>query len=195
MRTYRPFSEGLAKVGVNGRCAYVDKTGKIVVELPAVECKATDDLIPPKDPDNYLSMMNLELVGAVDFHDGRAFYNPPDTPCVYLIDRQGRVVTDTPFTDARSFAEGRAFVRIRDKWALIDTEGRVITGPAFDYLEKYVSLTSLTSLRTLPLFYYYDRYRKGDGFYRFRDGLAKVQIDGKLAYVDREGRIVWRQGG
>ena len=48
----------------------------------------------------------------------------------YLLDENGKKVTDDTFEDARPFnGEGYAAVRIDGKWGFIDKDGKVVIKP------------------------------------------------------------------
>ncbi len=66
---------------------------------------------------------------------------------------------------SRLTLEGLTAVRLRDnfteKWGFIDEEGKEVIGLKYDYA------------------------------YDFREGLAKVKLNGKWGYIDKDGREYW----
>ena len=49
-----------------------------------------------------------------------------------FIDKTGRTVIPPQFTDASSFSEGLAAVKVENAWGFIDTAGKVVIRPQFD---------------------------------------------------------------
>jgi hypothetical protein len=68
---------------------------------------------------------------------------------------------DPQFDDVTGFQEGMAFVKLNDKWGVIDNTGKIVVKPQFDDYEDFV--------------------------YRFSEGMAQVSKDGKWGYIDKTG--------
>ena len=108
------FSEGLAKVLIDGKWGFIDKGGNQVI--------TTD----------YNSVL--------DFHEGLA--GVKDTPYIdgrlFLeghwgyIDKTGKLVIPMQYEDCDDFSEGRARVEINGKKGYIDTSGKLVI-PAIYY--------------------------------------------------------------
>jgi hypothetical protein len=80
------------------------------------------------------------------------------------IDRFGTAVIPTQYIAAQSFAEGLAAVKrgsLSEPWGFIDHRGETVIPPRFDHVAP------------------------------FRGGLARVEIAGKIGYIDRSGRWIW----
>ncbi len=59
-------------------------------------------------------------------------YLPKAAGKYYLLDENGKKVTDDTFEDARPFnGEGYAAVRIDGKWGFIDKDGKVVIKPEY----------------------------------------------------------------
>jgi hypothetical protein len=110
------FSEGLALVNIGDKCGYIDKTGKLVIEI---------------DPSSCLGF-------AKSFSDGLAcVVSPKDENGVikgHYIDKTGKLVIEllaNPFFDDPTehfgdFKGGLAHVRMGNKWCYIDKTGKII---------------------------------------------------------------------
>jgi hypothetical protein len=161
-----PFSEGLALVRMGGRAGYVDRSGTVV--------------IPPR----YLI--------AGPFSEGRAPVEVQSKRFGY-IDGSGRLVVPAIYSFAFGFRSGLARVRVGDRWACIDREGRVVVPAELDCGDVDGDLVSISRNRLggwanlggriviEPRF-----EKKG----RFSDGVAAIRLDGRWGYVDRHGTLV-----
>ena len=183
------FSHGLALVYVGetnrqgsgkraGKWGYIDRTGRMVI---AAQFDWANDL-----SEGLASVGVGELKGYIDnqgryaiplkphffagpFKEGLAYVRDvkPDSPLIgdyYYINTRGDVVLppDRRFS-ACDFSEG--FVEsyyIDGKQGLIDKQGRWLVPPVYDHAGP------------------------------FQDGLAYVDIDGKIGYVDTHGHFVWQ---
>ncbi len=159
-----PFSEGLARIQVNGLFGYIDHSGAFVIS-PAL-----------LDGTDFADGMARVVI------DGACFYFPegacgvmnPVFPgmrstdrsftagsCKFTyIDKAGRIITPHRFDGARDFSEGLAPVRAGDDWGFIDKTGTFVITPRFKDAEPFSS------------------------------GLSKVTVDGKYGFVDKTGAIV-----
>jgi hypothetical protein len=102
------FSEGLARVKLNGKYGYIDKTGKEVIP-----CKY----------DN-----------AENFSEGLAIVMLNDK--YGFIDKTGKEVTPLKYDNAGRFSEGLALVRLNDKYGYIDKTGKEVT-PLYDEIRNF----------------------------------------------------------
>ena len=106
------FSDGLAAVVGPGtqpgkrRRGYIDKTGKMVIDLG--------------EGDDYYTHSFSEGL-AVYYRDRQAGY----------IDKMGKIVIEPRFDMAFPFSEGLAQVRIGEKYGYIDKEGKMLIEPQF----------------------------------------------------------------
>jgi hypothetical protein len=96
------FSEGLVAVVLNGKCGFIDKTGREVI---------------PFIYDN--ARRFFEELAAVKLNDKWGFIN-----------KIGNVVIPFEYNDAQGFSNGRAQVIARDsiyyQWVTIDKTGRIV---------------------------------------------------------------------
>ncbi len=99
------FSEGLAKITVDGKAGFINTKGEIVVE--------------PKLPD------------AGPFSEGRAPFESKNGKWGY-IDRTGAVVIKPTFDWAFTFREGLGLVQSGQLWGYIDRTGKFVIEPSFE---------------------------------------------------------------
>ncbi len=167
----KPFASGLAAVFRNKHWGLIDHTGREV--LPVVY----DQLTLPFD--------TLFFAGTAE---GMALFDrrmQPLTPFVYysggemydrrilvlrddhygFLDPSGKEVIPCIYDETGIFRLGRTLVRIGEHYGIIDTSGRVV----------------------LPI-EYEERTPKGRK-YMYYDSLALVEKDGRLGYVDLEGKL------
>lgn len=111
------FSDGMAKVKLDGKYGYINKSGELVV------------------PAQFSSADDFSEGLACVYDNGKSFY----------IDHQGRKVIaaaddwETHPSTCSSFSEGLAMVRFKhDKFGYIDRTGRVVIQPRFDSAGPFV---------------------------------------------------------
>lgn len=168
----QPFSCGIALVMQYQRWGVIDHSGR--------------ELIPPMFEQITTVFDTLFFAGDLD---GMALYDrrmKPLTKQVYtwtggindgriavqrdgkygFLDRQGREVIPCIYDEISLFGSCRAMVRLGDRYGIIDTAGLIV----------------------LPI-EYESRTTKGEK-YVYHDGLALVEQNGKLGYVDLDGQLV-----
>ena len=133
----KEFSEGLAAFShsKSGPWGYIDKNGEVVME--AIYSR------PQPFSEGYT------LVGLGYFGSRRRF-----------VDRNGNVLANKEFDDARSFAEDLAPVEIDGMWGYINKEAEMVIVPRFN------------------------------DAWSFSDGLAAVQVKNKYGFIDKTGELV-----
>jgi WG containing repeat len=104
------FSEGLAKIFVNGKAGFIDPKGKAV--------------IAPKFKDAGRFSENL---APVEVENGKWGY----------INKSGKIVIKPEFDWALIFREGLALIQIGEKWGFIDSTGKVVVKPQFDHANSF----------------------------------------------------------
>ncbi len=167
------FSDGVAPVKSGGKYKFIDRTGKTAIRA------RYDDADPFSD--------GLAAVGI----NGKYGY----------INRTGRVVIPLRYTEAYDFVGGLADVATNRKYGFIDKAGKEIVPPKYDnriYAYKFTlhgaellgvhlngkyGFINRRGEETLPLVYQW----AADSFV---DGLAPVQRDYRIGYIDRTGKTV-----
>ena len=161
------FSEGLAKVELNGKCGYIDKTGKEVTPLKY------------DDADNF-----YEGLAVVELNRKYGF-----------IDNTGKEITPLKYDDVCDFYEGLAVVKLNGKWGHIDNTGKEVTPLKYDEAWDFYEGLAVVKLNgqwgyidktgkvVIPL-----KYDEAWGF--TEEGLAVVKLNGKYGYIDKTGKVV-----
>jgi len=158
------FSGGLASVSKDGKCAFVDKGGKVFLELDYTEAMPFQD--------------GLSCVGALN-EEGGILYG--------YIDLMGATVIEPSYEHAQEFSEGLAAVGKDGTWGYIDKNGATVIEPRYGYDASFPGQISFSEgLAAVPhgfLWGYIDR--NGSWIiepafveaYPFSEGLAPVMID------------------
>lgn len=100
-------------------------------------------------------------------------YGSPENGLFSYVDENGKLITEMKWKDATNFKpDGYAAVATEKAngnkvWGIIDKEGNVVVSPAYDEIpdSKYI----------------YELYS---------DNLARVKLDGKYGYVNKEGEVL-----
>lgn len=106
----KEFSNGLAKIILNGKAGFINSKGKLVIEAKYEDAGRFSDNLAP-----------------VEFDNGKWGF----------IDTRGEVVINPTFDWAISFWEGRALIQIGAKWGYIDRTGRIVVEPKFDHADSF----------------------------------------------------------
>jgi len=113
---------------------------------------------------------------------------------VGFIDKSGRVLINPQFDGAFDFYEGRASVKIGDKWGVINQSGTMVVNPQYDFVTRFRE--GLAAIRMKDQNGYIDTSGKiviNPQFKNarpFADGLAAVQVGDKWGFVDQSGKLV-----
>ncbi len=160
------FSEGLAKVELNGKYGFIDKTGK--------------EITPVKY--DYVWSFS-EGLAAVKVNGKWGF-----------IDKTGKEITPVKYDKIWSFSEGLAAVEVNGKWGFIDKTGKEITPVKYDYVGDFseglaevelngkYGLIDKTGKEIIPVKYDYVE--------DFSEGLAEVELNGKRGLIDKTGKEI-----
>jgi hypothetical protein len=201
------FSDGLAAAVVNNKVGYVNKSGKMIFQIPD---KST----------NYVYSFSEGLVPVFKKDEEFYFYNT-----------KGEIAINRGFaspTDNNAFVGGMATVSVEEGWVVIDREGKFIAPPRKDgysapseglvsfsengstvYIDKHGKIALKVPYRRagnfsegLAWFIHKDKWgfidKSGkavigpqfDGATEFAEGLAAVEINHKIGFIDRGGEFV-----
>ena len=150
------------------------------------------------------------LEKATDFAEGRAFIKRKSEDNYFMIDTNGRKVTEKGYRKVLHdrFFNGKAFVYGDGGWSIIDRNGNYLMPPTyFNIDERGIvgdiffygrSVNSETENKTLyglaktdgrvvtpPLF-------EWRGYGGFVNGVMRVSIDDAPAYIDTSGTVIWK---
>jgi len=161
------FTDRLASVSVNDKCAYIDKNGRNVVPfiydqvhpeffegLAAVSCNekwSIIDIDGNKITGNIFDEVNScsEGMVAVCINEKWGF-----------VDKNGTIVVPCIYDSVESFSEGMAAVSMDNKWGFIDITGKEVVSPVYDRVES------------------------------FSEGLAVIEISGRFGFINKIGKVV-----
>ena len=119
------FSEGLARVKVDGKYGYVDYEGKMVV-------KPQFDIA-----EDFSEGLAQVIIDTYEWHqedDGRQW----QIRKIYYIDKAGNYVSEAHFLASR-FCHGLARVMVDGKYGFIDKTENMVLEPQFDFAPIYVN--------------------------------------------------------
>lgn len=144
---------------------------------------------------------------ANDFANGRAFIQSQDDS-YRLIDRNFKQVGDLHFTsiESETFNNGYAIVSAGNGAVIIDTAGKIVSPDSYDDIDRAGVVNGY--------FFFTEESERADPFYGiasldgttvskavlddvdragFINGLIKVIKDGRLAYLNKKGDMIWQQ--
>ncbi len=123
-----------------------------------------------------------------------------------FIDRTGRLAIKPQFESVQHFSEGRAFVWFGDtRHAYIDETGNVVAKTGYMFADEDTNFHEglAPSCTDDDMCGYIDRdgnvviprqFKAADvpsnALHRFSEGLAAVEVDGKLGYIDKAGKWI-----
>lgn len=179
--------EGLLpfKLTADGKFGFIDEYGKVVIT-------------PRFD-------------GVQGFKDGKAIVSLDENyvPKYGLIDRTGRFILQPKYNDIRFLGEGRIAVGIPinpdvpfagSRYAFGDLDGSLFTD--FIYYDITDYREGISSVNDGTTTFFIDRNGKkvmnlptvkGAGTLRAQGNLIKANVDHRISYYDRSGKIIWKQ--
>lgn len=207
------FSDGLAKVRMNGKCGFIDKNGNEVVP-----CKY--DYIGSLNEGLYVVRVGDEKTGkwgfidrtgkelvpcmydwAGDFADGMAIVRVGNrkTRKYGFVDKTGKEVIPCEYERAGSFSEGMAEVERNNKKGFIDKAGNLVVPYKYDWADGFSEGRARVGIDLDWQEYRYGFIDKAgeevvsckyDGLDNFREGVACFELNGKCGFIDKNGRVV-----
>jgi len=166
------FSEGLTPLELNGKEGYVDLRGHFV--------------IPPEFAEANVFSESLAAVKLDNIWDGKWG----------VIDRSGQVVIQPKFDWVMGFHEGVAIAQVGHKNGIIKKDGSWVLPPTYVFLHS-MSESRAAFSKDRNKWGYLDENGKlviepqFDNAGDFDGGLAQVEVQGRLGYIDHTGRYVW----
>ncbi|MFH5183878.1 WG repeat-containing protein [Paenibacillus sp. TAB 01] len=182
-----PLGDGLLafQKETNGKYGYLDEKGKVAI-APA-------------------------FTGAMAFQDGRAVVNTAeDYGSRYgLINRSGAFVIQPGYNEIRQLGDRRVALGkaidpeqpfIGSSLAIASDEGRQLTDYLYNDVEDFHN--GLASVSDSKQTFFIDRSGKaangypkvnGSGTLTLTGSIIQANVDRRLSYLDRSGRVIWRQ--
>jgi WG containing repeat len=177
------FSDGLALVLIEGKRAYIGKTGKVVI---APEYKSND-------AKRFISSASRfsEGLARVDTSGGYS------TGYVGFIDKRGKFAIEPRLQGAGDFSEGLAAVLVGKECGYMDRTGRIVIKPQFDETQRFSE--GLAAVGIGKRWSYIDKEGKAvikgpfNDAEAFNGGLARVHEGGKFE-ITNDGPSYWSGG-
>jgi len=166
------FSEGLARVGKNGKYGFVNENGKVVVPI--------------------------QYVAASNFNYGLAVVKTADNKA-FFIDKTGKPSNESAYLDAKSFSEGLAAVQDQYfKYGFVDTHGEVVIPYEYSvvswFKEGIAAVGRSEGGKTLYTYVRKDGNKLTDFEFEeakdFQGGVGRVRKDGKFGLIDKFGSSI-----
>lgn len=159
------FSDGFAKVELNGKCNFINTEGKLLSER--------------------------WFDGAWGFCEGFA---PVKLGGKYnFIKTDGKLLSEQWFNGAGNFTEGFAAVKLNGKWNFINTDGKLLSERWFDNADGFNE--GFARVKLDGKFNFINTEGKllseqwFDDAWFFSEGFAWVELDGESMYIDRNGKL------
>ena len=216
------FNSGLALLRIARQGYYVDTNGKIIAESKDSRFPVSEGYILYSglhDTEEYITDLNgnRKLYGwdgktpnqwsiyVNEVHEGLVVYSDYSNQLGDFFhprnkgyrDLLANIVIEAQFDDARPFNQELAFVKMDDKWGIIDKSGNYIASPQFDSFKKASRSGNFVPRDFLNI----GPIKVRDDYTVFHDGLAAVgknirwiQTGPKSEYVDRKWGYVNKSG-
>lgn len=171
-QTVQPFHEGYAPVMRYQRWGIIDQTGKEVLSIRYEKITTNADGIFFAGDSAGMALFDYRFKPLTPFVYTWTTGLCEGRICVMkdgkygFLDANGKEVIPCIYDEAGMFKHGRTMVAIDHHYGIIDTNGRIILSLEYE-----------------------DRTPHGDK-YTYHDGLALVEKEGKLGYVDLDGKLV-----
>ncbi|MDX1741136.1 MAG: WG repeat-containing protein, partial [Rhodothermales bacterium] len=140
----RRFSDGLAAVRVDGRWGYIDKSGSFAINPIFVNAEPFAEgraFVRTTDYDWEYIDTDGQVVRTSEtphfhshefssFSEGVALYEADDGSFGF-IDRDGNPVIPAQYASAQAFSEGKAAIKISDRWGFINRDQKTVISPQY----------------------------------------------------------------
>jgi hypothetical protein len=200
------FAEGVAPVWIEPRrCGYIDTSGQIVIEPKYKYCRPFSEGVADVEVEDGWTFIGRDgtpitshvFQAVSQFADGRG---PAKTSDRWgYIDRDGHYAISAQYELAWPFSRGHAIVHPLDDWrcAVIDTMGAIVFQPDGTDCRGSMETSLVIRGRDFKSKYAYLRPDgspltpfKFDWAEPFIDGLAAVGVDGRVGYINSQGKEI-----
>ena len=198
----RPFSDGLAKVRLNGKFGFIDRQNRMVIPPIYDEALSFADGTAQVKSDGKWGFIDKNGVTSLSPENYSEQYFSEGLACINInnyfgfINKNGLIVIPVKYEDASEFSEGLAGVSINGKWGFIDKRGNFVIQPTYDFVSDFYEGLARVSPNEGDGFGFIDKYNRlviPAKYYQaddFSEGLAGVEIDGKWGFIDKEDNLV-----
>lgn len=202
------FTEGLARVKLNGKLGFIDKTGKEVIPFNQTPIYPFSDGLARFKLNNKWGFIDQNgkeiLIVKKEYDNVGSFYEGLARVKLNnkfgFIDKTGKEVIplkyDSVYEIGNSFTEGLARVELNDKFGFIDKTGKEVVPLKYDFAGLYKEGLARVSLKNKRSFIDQNENeiilieKEYDNINSFSEGLAKVELNGKFGYIDKTGKEV-----
>ncbi len=168
------FVGGIATVGIDGKFAVINRSGKYIVK------PQNEYISHPSD-----GLVNLRCRNKIAW--------------IYL-DKNGNTTLKVQYDYAGSFVEGLAEVEVGGKWGYMDKTGKIVIAPQFGQVQEFSEGLAAVQLNGKLGFI----NKKGELVIstafdyipvemRFRGGLAYIYTNDVEGYIDKTGKWIWKK--
>jgi hypothetical protein len=161
-----PFSEGLARVKVNGKWGFIDQNGEMIIDAIYSEAYNFNE-----------GIATVVLNGKFGF-----------------INSKGEIAIETKYVDAGDFNEGLAAVNSKGKWGFINKKGEEIIPFEFsavrDFHEGLAAVQKGGKVGYIKQNGDFQIDPEFSAAYDFSKGLAIYQSKGFMGYINKNGEII-----
>lgn len=196
-----PFYEDFAKVMINKKYGFIDRSGKIVVPAKYDYAEKFSDGIAwagmANQDSTYINkegkiVIRVKTDYILNFSEN---LSPALTNGKYgYVNKNAKKIIDNKFQFAGKFVDGIAKVKFENKWGFIDKNGNWVIKPIFDSLKDFKE--NIAPARLNNKWGYIDKtgnwvvnnmleFAEG-----FSNGLGLVKFNGKFGYIDNSGNFV-----
>ena len=204
------FHEGLARVMLNKKFGFIDKTGKEIVPVKYDWADALSGGVAKVSLNNKSSFIDntgKEIVGlnydVLEFNEGIAMIKLNEK--WGFIDKKGKEIVSPKYESASGFRNGMAAVKLNGKWGFIDNTGKEAIALIYDdvkYFSEGIGRVKLNEKKEYNQWGCIDKKgkqitpRKYQVIYPFKEGLAYVEINGEFikycGFIDKQGREIFK---
>ncbi len=174
-------------------CAYIDKMGKIILEISYQDAFSfSGGKAKVIDGDNY-NFINKKGALAGNWEKTEDNYHPiKDNGKYGYIDRNGKLVLDYQFEQAKDFNNGLAQIGNNRYWAIINKEGKIISD-WYNSIGDYKGKIAIVKKSRKYGFINKEGGFLGKWFTDYKPlgyGMYRVEISDKYSVVNADGKIV-----
>jgi CHAT domain-containing protein/tetratricopeptide (TPR) repeat protein len=175
-----PFSEGRARVSLDGKYGYLDRAGRLVIPVQFENAREFYGSRAAVEVEGLMAFIDLtgkvvippRFVRAGNFSGGLASVKEYGQDHHGYINVRGEMVIPPTFDQADDFHDGKAAVRVRDKWGFINTRGEWIDALGSDAARNSAA----------------ERWR-AEMAPSFAEGLKAFLQGGLWGYLDEAGHV------
>lgn len=201
------FSEGLAIIKENGLYGFLDKTGCIAIPPKYNQVRQFSESMAPVELDGKWGFVNKkgEMLIPTIFDYASGFSEGLAAVEIEgkwgYIDKHGEFIISPCFGWACPFSDGLAPIAdFEYRWGVIDKTGEYRFYPQFSYVFPFnegVALVMEEGNRFEYMFSngnfipHYRAVGEYENAWPFYNGLGRIQVEGKMGYIDKTGNLVY----